>query len=285
MTNMEVRVAKTAGFCFGVKRAVDIALKEAQDECGPIYTYGQLIHNDQVTEKLERQGVAVVHTMEELKAVAKGTVILRAHGAPPEIYRIIRENGLRLIDATCPYVKKIHRIVSDYAARGYSIMIAGNADHPEVQGIIGWCGDAPVYVIDSAAQLKDFSRQEGERILLVSQTTFNTKKFQELVEVCKENGYTSSVVNTICSATQERQEEARQIAADVDMMIVIGGRHSSNTRKLYEICKDECENTYYIETFEDFVFQQTGQVHTIGITAGASTPEEIIKEVQNLCQK
>ena len=282
---MEVIVAETAGFCFGVQRAVDIALQEAQETEGPIYTYGQLIHNDQVTADLEEKGVGILHSKEELEVLKEGTVILRAHGAPPEIYRIIEENGLRLIDATCPFVKKIHRIVRDYSSRGYSVMIAGDESHPEVQGIIGWCVNDHVYVISEPAQLKDFHKQWDEDIVLVSQTTYNTKKFQELVAVFRENEYTCYVVNTICSATQERQDEAKRIASQVDSMYVIGGRHSSNTRKLYEICKDECENTYYIETLEDFVFQQTGGVHTIGITAGASTPKEIIKEVQNLCQK
>ena len=282
---MEVIVAKTAGFCFGVQRAVDIALQEAQEADGPIYTYGQLIHNDQVTADLEEKGVGILHSKEALKTLKEGTVILRAHGAPPEIYRIIEENGLRLIDATCPFVKKIHRIVQDYSSRGYSVMIAGDASHPEVQGIIGWCVNDHVYVVSEPAQLKGFRKKWDEDIVLVSQTTYNTKKFKELVAVFQENEYTCIVVNTICSATQERQDEAKKIASQVDSMYVIGGRHSSNTRKLYEICKDECENTYYIETLEDFVFQQTGEVHTIGITAGASTPKEIIKEVQNLCQK
>ena len=282
---MEVITAKTAGFCFGVKRAVEIALREAASGGGPIYTYGQLIHNDQVTGDLERKGVRVISSEEELSALHEGTVILRAHGAPPRVYETIRSNGLRLIDATCPYVKKIHRIVSDDAAQGMSIMIAGDRNHPEVQGIIGWCGDAKVYVISEPSQLQGFSKAPDERIVLVSQTTYNMKKFKELVESCTENGYTCSVVNTICSATQERQDEAREIARQADLMIVIGGRHSSNTRKLYEICKDECCATYHIETLEDLVLPQTGEVHTIGITAGASTPEEIIKEVQNLCQK
>ena len=282
---MEVITAKTAGFCFGVQRAVDIAVRAAQEQDGPIYTYGQLIHNDQVTARLEAKGVRVLHAKEELMQLHAGTVILRAHGAPPEIYRIIEENGLQLIDATCPFVKKIHRIAADWSSRGYSIMIAGDRTHPEVQGIVGWCANDHVYVVSEPAELKDFVNRWDEEIVLVSQTTYNTKKFEELVAVCRENGYTGSVVNTICSATQERQDEAKEIARTADVMFVIGGRHSSNTRKLYEICKDECENTYYIETLEDFVFQQTGEVHTIGITAGASTPKEIIKEVQNLCQK
>lgn len=277
---MEVILAKTAGFCFGVQRAVDIAYKEAEKGNFPLYTYGPLIHNESVVKDLEEKNVQVLQDKEALEKIEKGTVIIRTHGVPPEIYEIIQRKGLGLIDATCPFVKKIHHIVQEYSEKGYSIMIAGDVTHPEVQGIMGWCGSAKVYVVQEVSDLEHFQKAPGEKICFVSQTTFNAKKYKELVAVSEKYRYTDIVVNTICSATDERQKEAKEIARKADAMVVIGGKHSSNTRKLYEICKDECNDTYLIQSLEDFVLQHPEKIHTIGITAGASTPKKIIKEVQ-----
>ncbi len=278
---MEVILAKTAGFCFGVERAVAIAYEEAEKKNFPLYTYGPLIHNEEVISDLEKRGVHVIENEEELREIHEGTVIIRTHGAVPRIYDIIRQNGLGLIDATCPFVKKIHRIVQKHSEEGYSIMIAGDERHPEVIGIMGWCVNNHIYVVKSKENLENFENKWGEKVCVVSQTTFNAKKFQELVAVCEENDYTDIVVNTICNATDERQKEAREIASQADAMVVIGGKNSSNTRKLYEICKDECDRTYFIQTLDDFAFNNPEEIHTIGITAGASTPKKIIEEVQN----
>ena len=193
---------------------------------------------------------------------------------------MIEEKGLECIDATCPFVKRIHRIVDEAGRDKKEVVIAGNAGHPEVEGIVGWT-DADATILETIEEEKQFERKSDAEFCLVSQTTFNYKKFQDIVEIFEKKGYNGIVVNTICNATEERQTEARKIAASVDVMIVIGGKHSSNTRKLYEICKQECENTYFIQTLDDLHLEIPKSVRLVGITAGASTPKKIIEEVQN----
>ena len=277
---MEIKLAKTAGFCFGVKRAVDTVYKEAEKNDETIYTFGPIIHNEQVVEDLEKNGVFVVNTIEELKALKAGTtVIVRSHGVGKSIYDLMEECGLNIVDATCPFVKKIHRIVERESKAGKRIIIIGNDKHPEVEGIKGWvCGKAAV--IETFDEAHAFTAEKSEQLCIVSQTTFNYNKFQDLVEIISEKGYDVESINTICNATEERQTEAKLIAGTVDSMIVIGGSHSSNTQKLFEICKKECENTYYIQTLEDLDIEGLKGSDTVGITAGASTPNNIIEEVQ-----
>ena len=278
---MDVILAKSAGFCFGVQRAIDMAYDESAKAGEKIYTYGPIIHNEEVVADLERQGVYVIESAEELSSTKNATVIIRTHGVAPEIYEIATKNNINLIDATCPFVLKIHRIVEQYSNEGYTVVIIGNPDHPEVQGIKGWVKNGHVFICSSMEDIENFENIYDEKICIVSQTTFNSKKFKDLVEVFEEKSYTVIVVNTICNATEERQSEARLIAGQVDAMIVIGGKHSSNTQKLYEICKDVCDDTYFIQTLEDFTFREIDNIHKVGITAGASTPNNIIKEVQN----
>lgn len=283
---MEVVVAKTSGFCFGVKRAVE----KVYEQIGTgkiIHTYGPIVHNEEVVRDLEEKGVKVIDTKEELiqmdeKAVTtkKKAVIIRAHGVAKEIYDLIEEKKLECIDATCPFVKRIHQIVQKESENGRHIIIIGNEGHPEVEGIKGW-SKTPVTVVESHEQAQKFDAKIEKKLCIVSQTTFNYKKFQDLVEIFQKKGYDIIVANTICNATQERQEEAIELAAKADVMIVIGGTHSSNTRKLYELCKSECENTYYIQTLEDLRLELPNSVELVGITAGASTPNKIIEEVQN----
>ena len=275
---MEVIVAKTAGFCFGVKRAVDKVYEQIEKGGSPIYTYGPIIHNEEVMKDLEAKGVRVLETEEELAALERGVVIIRSHGVGRHIYELLDRPGITVVDATCPFVKKIHRIVEEQNAAGRRVIIVGNEEHPEVQGIKGW-GDTNTLVIESAEKLDDFHIPEEERLCMVAQTTFNYNKFQVIVEKILKKGYDILVLNTICNATQERQVEAKQIAASVDAMIVIGGQSSSNTRKLYEICSSECENTYFIQTLDDLDLQSVSSVRSVGITAGASTPNYIIEEV------
>ena len=281
---MRVIKAKTAGFCFGVKRAVDQVYELAGKKEGAVYTYGPIIHNEEVVNDLEKKGVQVLHTKEELAALEKGTVVIRSHGVAEEIYDLIQEKGLKLVDATCPFVKKIHRIVKREGENGREIVIIGNATHPEVEGIKGWCV-SKVTVIGNEEEAQKYETNSDKGICIVSQTTFNYKKFNKLVEILSKKRYDILVLNTICNATEERQQEARKIAADVDAMIVIGGRHSSNTQKLFEICKEECKNTYYIQTLEDLDVQSMQSMSCVGITAGASTPNNIIEEVHKECQK
>ena len=276
---MEVRLAKTAGFCFGVKRAVETVYEQIGTK-EPIYTYGPIIHNEEVVADLEQKGVRVLMDEAQIEALDNGTVIIRSHGVPKRIYTLIEEKGLRCVDATCPFVKRIHRIVETESRQGTKIVIIGNAGHPEVEGIVGWC-EKGAFVIESVEEAEKFRVKKEEKVCIVSQTTFNNNKFQDIVEIFQKKGYNVSVVNTICSATQERQSEAKKLAAQADVMIVIGGKHSSNTRKLYEICLKECAHTFFIQTLDDLHLELPKSVRLVGITAGASTPNNIIEEVQN----
>ena len=242
---MEVRLADCAGFCFGVKRAVDTVYEQLKNG-KTIYTYGPIVHNEEVVRELAEKGVRV----------------------------------LECIDATCPFVKKIHRIVEQKSTEGYHVIVVGDPKHPEVEGIVGWC-QGPVTVLETPEQAENFVKTEGEKLCIVSQTTYNYNKFQYIVEIFEKKGYNDSVVNTICNATEERQRSAKAIAAEADVMIVIGGKHSSNSRKLYEICQRECVHTYFIQTLDDLHLDLPKAVRLVGITAGASTPNKLIEEVQN----
>lgn len=276
---MEVMLAKSAGFCFGVERAVNKVYEQLESE-KKIYTYGPIIHNEEVVRDLERRGVLMIKDEEELSGIREGAVVIRSHGVPKRIYDLIEKNGLECIDATCPFVKRIHTIVEKESREGRQIVIIGNAGHPEVEGIMGW-SETPAQVVGTEEEAENFSAEQGKPLCIVSQTTFNYNKFKELVEIFQKRGYNVNVVNTICNATEVRQTEAAQIAAEVDAMIVIGGRHSSNTQKLFEICHAKCEATYFIQTLDDLHLELPKTAALVGITAGASTPNNIIEEVQN----
>ncbi|NLZ81638.1 MAG: 4-hydroxy-3-methylbut-2-enyl diphosphate reductase [Clostridiales bacterium] len=275
---MDVKLAKSAGFCFGVERAVNTVYEQIQNGNIKIYTYGPIIHNDEVIKELAEKGVKVIKTEEELLALKEGTVIIRSHGVPKYVYDKIRENGLDLIDATCPYVKKIHKIAERESENQRKILIVGNEKHPEVEGIIGWSKSNSI-VISSKEEAKELNLPMDEKLCIIVQTTFNYNNFQDIVEIISKKGYDIIVLNTICKATQERQLEAKEIAGQVDAMIVIGDKKSSNTQKLYEICKNECENNYYIQALVDLDLEALASMCSVGITAGASTPNNIIEEV------
>lgn len=275
---MEVRVAKTAGFCFGVKRAVDRVYQLAEEADQPIYTLGPVIHNETVVEDLEKKGVHVLSGCEELEQVRDGIVVIRSHGVGKSVYEKIAAKGLKCVDVTCPFVLKIHRIVEKESSQGREILICGDGRHPEVEGICGWCSQGADVVSDRAG-LEDFMVRSHEKICVVAQTTFNYNKFKDLVEILAKKSYDSIILNTICDATEKRQREAQAIAGGADVMLVIGGRQSSNTQKLYEICKKECKNTYYIQTLVDLDSEMFRSSSCVGITAGASTPNKIIEEV------
>ena len=279
---MNVELAKTAGFCFGVKRAVDTVYQQIEQYRGEkIFTYGPIIHNEEVIKDLRSHGVEVLNDEEELKTADADVVVIRSHGVAKYIYDIREERGITCVDATCPFVKKIHKIVAEKSAEGSYIVIVGNGEHPEVQGIRGWAGEQ-VTVVQTPEDAERFELPDKDQeVCIVAQTTFNYNKFKELVEIISKKRYDIVVLNTICNATKERQTEARQIAARVDAMVVIGDKRSSNTQKLFEICKEECLNTYYIQTLDDLDINQLRSVESVGITAGASTPNKIIEEVQN----
>ncbi len=280
---MEVIVAKTAGFCFGVKRALEQVCRQIETGEKPVYTYGPIIHNEEVVAELCGRGVKILHDEEDLSGVTGGTVIIRSHGVAKRIYDLMKEKNIHVVDATCPFVKKIHRIVREHSEKGADVVIVGNEGHPEVEGIKGWCSGNAV-VLGSEEEAKNFCHDPQKPLCIVSQTTFNYNKFDNIVEIIFEMRYDNiDVMNTICSATEERQSEARDIASRVDSMIVIGGKNSSNTRKLFEICQKECANTYYIQTLKDLDIRLLPSRGCVGITAGASTPNNLIEEVSKQC--
>ena len=280
---MEIILAKSAGFCFGVQRAVDTAYKEAGKQ--HVYTYGPIIHNEEVIEDLRKKGVLVIEDLAELDQQEEETVIIRSHGVSKDVMEQLEARHVNVVDATCPFVKKIHTIVQDESQKGNRIIIVGNKDHPEVEGIIGWC-ETKSYTVQSVSEAENLVKNienepdfEHINFSLVSQTTFNKNKFKDIVDIIRKKLYNVVVHETICNATAVRQTEARDIAKTVDAMIIIGGRNSSNTQKLYDISKQECENTYYIQTLVDLDLTTFESVSRVGITAGASTPNKIIKEV------
>ena len=282
---MEVKVAKTAGFCFGVQRAVDKVYELIGSCPDRLFTLGPIIHNEEVVNDLEKKGVRVA-SEDDLRTLPEGsTVVIRSHGVGKKVYDHLEEYGLSYVDVTCPFVLKIHRIVEKESRAGAHIVIIGDPDHPEVVGICGWCM-GPYTVIRTEQDALDFVFPADKSICIVSQTTFNYNKFKDLVEILSKKRYDNTVLNilnilnTICNATEERQKEAKSIAGEVDTMLVVGGRHSSNTQKLFEICKKECENTYYIQTPVDLDLDMFQCSSYVGITAGASTPKKIIEEDQ-----
>ncbi|MBP3782132.1 MAG: 4-hydroxy-3-methylbut-2-enyl diphosphate reductase [Butyrivibrio sp.] len=276
---MEVVVAEHAGFCFGVTKAVDTVYEQISNKKQNIYTFGPIIHNEIVVSDLESKGVKVIEDVDGLKGVTEGTVIIRSHGVTKEVHARLEKTGLEIIDATCPFVKRIHRIVEEESLKGKSIIVVGSKSHPEVEGIVSYA-NGHVYVVESPEMAEKFSADKNADYTVVSQTTFNKNKFQETIEILHNYGYNINIVNTICNATDERQTEAEEIASRADVMIVIGGSHSSNSRKLYEICAARCDRTYFIQTLDDLKLEIPDGARLVGITAGASTPKNIIEEVQ-----
>ena len=270
---MEIILAKSAGFCFGVKRAIDIATDVAKNSSMDIYTLGPLIHNDQVVNNLKEIGVNEINEIFSIPQNAE--VIIRTHGVSRKTYDELRNRNSEYIDATCPFVKKIHRIVYEYYNKGYKIIIVGDTEHPEVMGINGWCMDSAI-IVNSPEQFSEISLTN--EVCLVAQTTFSLEMWEKIKKIAKNSCKEVLIFDTICSATEERQNEAKIIASKVEAMLVIGGRHSSNTKKLVDICRAVCPETYHIETLSEL---PPAVLHKciIGVTAGASTPEWIIKEV------
>ncbi len=256
---MEVKVAKHAGFCFGVRRAVDKVYELIETQDKKIYTLGPIIHNESVVEDLESKGVEVLAGPWELDKVQDGIVVIRSHGVGRDVYRRMEEKHIHYVDVTCPNVLKIHRIVERESKEGKNIIIIGNASHPEVQGICGWALTKPT-VIETLEEAEAYSPENESSLCIVSQTTFNYNKFKELVEIIEKKRYDNNVLNTICNATEDRQKETKQLAKEADTMLVIGGKHSSNTQKLYEISKRECGNTYYIQSPVDWILKCSNPV-------------------------
>ena len=271
---MEIQVGKYAGFCFGVDRALKVAM-ETPAGSGRIFTFGEIIHNRQAVAVLERRGIHAIHHFDGL--LQDDTVIIRAHGVAPDVYEALGKTHVRVLDATCPYVAKIHVLVQKQSREGNYIVIVGDPTHPEVVGIRGWCGvNATVVKSDAEAALLEIP--DGMPISTVAQTTFVPEQYEAVVEALKKKFAIVLKFDTICNATVHMQAEAGELARNVDAMVVIGGRNSSNTQKLYRICLDSCPETYLVETAAELPTLNLS-IRTIGITAGASTPEWVIREV------
>ena len=273
---MRVLLAKNSGFCFGVRRAVEMA-QQCAGERGKVYTYGNIIHNEQVVAELETQGVYSVNDLSSL--TAGDTLIIRAHGAPPSVYRECEQRGIQLIDATCPYVKRIHQIAQQAVREGRTVLIAGKANHPEVVGIVGWAGE-DAFVLESPADAEQLPKRE--KATLVAQTTLPEAAFSEILAALQtgENAVDDlEVKNTICDTTRARQSEAEQIARVSTRMVVLGSKSSANTQKLVEICQKHCDFTENVESTDKLFLDKLRADDIIGIVAGASTPDRMIREV------
>lgn len=273
---MEVRIAENAGFCFGVKRAMKMAWDELENKSeNDVYSLGPLIHNKQAVNRYKEKGLMEKDSLEKIPNNSK--LIIRSHGVAENIYTESQSKNMKIVDTTCPFVKKIHDIVKDYYTKGYKIIIVGNATHPEIIGINGWCNNE-AYVINCLEEIDNITFNSNNKYCVVSQTTFNLELFDKIVDTLKSKTDNLTVKNTICFATKERQLAANDLAKEVDCMVVIGGKHSSNTQKLVNICEDLVP-TFSIETKEELNKDDFKNFKVAGVTAGASTPDWIIDEV------
>ncbi len=276
---MSINVAKTAGFCFGVNRAVDIVY-DLLDKGEKVCTLGPIIHNMEMVRELEERGCTAVDRVEDCPKDT--TIVIRSHGVPMSVMEIISESGLKCVDATCPFVKKIHKLVQEAGSENIPVLIAGNKNHPEIRGIVGHCSGA-CYTFNNNEELLELTSnipiEKNNPVYIVAQTTFSQKEWKKCLKTAKKVYTNAKIFDTICKATSERQEEADLISGNSDLMIVIGDRHSSNTAKLFDICKSRCPETYLIETAKELDKDLVSKSRSIGVTAGASTPARIIKEV------
>ncbi|HEX8137259.1 MAG TPA: 4-hydroxy-3-methylbut-2-enyl diphosphate reductase [Pyrinomonadaceae bacterium] len=271
---MEVLLAEEFGFCFGVERAVDM-VEEAVAEGGTIRSLGALIHNAQEMERLEAKGVTTINSPAE--ADSSTVAVIRAHGVTPQVQRELEGRAARVIDATCPFVTRVQHLAERAAAQGRDVVVAGNPDHPEMIGVVGYAPEN-TYVVRDAAEVARLPLLHAP--LVVSQTTIKLQTFLEVAEAVRERADAEpQVVNTICSATRDRQDAARALAGEVEAFYVIGGRHSSNSVKLLAVCKEQCEKSFLIETPDEINPQDLEGVTRVGVTAGASTPNWLIDQV------
>jgi 4-hydroxy-3-methylbut-2-enyl diphosphate reductase len=273
---VKIELAHNAGFCFGVKRAIDMSFEVVKEQSN-ICSLGPLIHNKQVVDEFKSQGLTVVDEVEDLKNLDVNKVIIRSHGSKKSDYDYLDFNDIGIVDTTCPYVKKIQNIVYNHYKNGYKIIILGNKNHPEIIGINGWCENKGI-VVNSEEEFKNIEILENENYCFVSQTTMKLSIYNNIVNYLSEFANHVIIFNTICKATKNRQESASLLSKKVDLMIVIGGYHSSNTQKLAKVCSENVK-TYHIETINDLDLSIFNKDMQIGITAGASTPDWIINEV------
>ena len=282
---MEIIIGKTAGFCYGVQNAVNKA-EEQTHKIKNIYCLGELVHNKQVIEELSKKGINFVNDIEEVKY----NLIIRAHGATKETYEIAKQKNLNIIDLTCPKVLTIHKTIQDYIKKDYYIFLIGQKEHPETIATKSFCGQYYNVIEDEndiEKAINDFNQSSKNKIFIASQTTYSMEMLNYITQKIKEkiNKDIIEVKNTICTATKNRQEETSEIAQKVDVMIIIGGKHSSNTNKLYEIAKKYCEKVELVETKEELDISMINNKNKIGIMAGASTPQNSINEIVDILRK
>ncbi|MEJ2023685.1 MAG: 4-hydroxy-3-methylbut-2-enyl diphosphate reductase [Deltaproteobacteria bacterium] len=270
---MKVKLASTAGFCMGVRRAMEVTLEAANHSQGPLYTFGPLIHNRQVMDLLERKGIRTVY---DLGRFSKGEIVIRAHGIPPDQRRLLKESGLKIIDGTCPRVARVQAIIRYHSKKGRAAIIVGDREHAEVIGLMGYA-HGPVYVIGSEEEVADLPK--GLSYFVAAQTTQDEKTYDNITRAILDRFPETEIFNTICDATHQRQEEVRALARLVDGMVVVGGFHSGNTRRLVQIAQDEGLLTFHVETERDLDPKDLSGMETVGVTAGASTPNWLIKNV------
>ncbi len=270
---MKIIKADKAGFCFGVERAVSIAEQALRESSEPVASLGPIIHNPQVVQDLEKRGLRVVRSLDE---VSTGTVIIRSHGAPPATFRQADEAGLTVLDTTCPFVKKMHSLARDMAREGYKVLLCGELDHPEIQSLLGDADFKPL-VVNAPAELH--SHRLGHKVALLSQTTQSVELFSEVARETLAMVRELRIFNTICDSTKTRQDESLDIARRVQAMIVIGGRNSANTRRLYDICSSSGTPTHHVEVPEELRPEWFAGCLVVGVTAGASTPKRLIDQV------
>lgn len=280
---MNIIVAETAGFCFGVRKAIRAAEEVAGEGTKPVHTYGPLIHNQDAIRDLEQKGI---QALSEGEPVPEGaTVVIRAHGVGQQVEEAIRRRAGKVVDATCPFVIKIHQIAA--ASKG-PVLVMGDRHHPEVAGILGWCRGS-VQTVGSLEELQAMDREgaldKTSCMDVVEQTTFDRFEYERMIEFLRQNGYNMNIHATICPSTIRHQEEAARLSSKVDMMLVIGGRHSSNTHKLYKLCQERCPRTYLIENVSELdPAWLTSEVENVGVTAGASTPDHVTGAVVRALQ-
>jgi (E)-4-hydroxy-3-methyl-but-2-enyl pyrophosphate reductase len=271
---MEVLLADEFGFCFGVERAVEM-VEDALQEGATVRSLGALIHNTQEMKRLEAEGVRTINAPEE--AGQDVTAVIRAHGVTPTVQRELEARAARVIDATCPFVTKVQKLAERAAAEGRDVVVAGNPDHPEMIGVVGYA-PSNTYVVRDASEVAQLPRLHAPMVL--SQTTIKLQTFHEVAEAVRANADAEpQVINTICSATRDRQDAARALAGHVDAFYIIGGRHSSNSVKLLAVCKEQCEKSFLVETADEINPVDLEMVERVGVTAGASTPNWLINQV------
>jgi len=269
---MEIIVAKNSGLCYGVKRALNLAKETRHERNGKVLTLGDLIHNPRVIVDLKKQGI---HSIENLNELKKGTIIIRSHGISPEVYESLEEKNMEIVDATCPIVKRIQKLVGILAENKEEIIIVGNKDHPEIKGLIGFSQERGI-IVENETQVKHLPHKK-KRVVL-AQSTQDLYIFGKIVTALIEKTEELSVYNTICHSTQTRQKSTSELASQVDTLFIVGGKNSSNTQKLYQISRRILPETYFVENAEQITPEMLKRAKKIGISGGASTPHEAIQE-------